>query len=424
MPMGPDTPERFLSPAEVRGVVSQGLAGLAVDGRRVLVIIPDGTRTMPMPLMFRLFQELLGARAAKVDYLVALGTHPCMNDERLSRLLGSQVRQGHIGHSHVFQHEWDEPAALRKLGTIDAREIEALTGGLLAADVPVSVNKRIFDYDQLIICGPVFPHEVAGFSGGSKYFFPGIGGPEIINFTHWLGALITNRAVIGSAYTPVRALIDRGAAFIDVPTACVALVVDPAGIAGVFCGPTQQAWSDAASLSARRHIVWVDRPFDKVLSVMPTMYDDLWTAGKGMYKLEPAVADGGEIIIYAPHIAEVSATHGRLLDEIGYHCRAYFTKQWDRFKDKPWGVLAHATHVKGEGTFDPLSGIESPRVHVTLATRISPDHCKRINLGYRDPNTIDVDAWKGRESEGIIVVRRAGELLYRAKGLARPPNNF
>jgi nickel-dependent lactate racemase len=422
------SPDRPPSRAEVRSAIDRGLAEWSMEGKRVLVIIPDSTRTMPMPLMFGLFRELVGGRAAALDYLVALGTHPRMSDDQLSRLLGTPVRHGQVGGSHVFQHEWDDPAALRRVGIISAREIEEITNGWMAEDVPVSVNKRIFDYDQLIICGPVFPHEVAGFSGGTKYIFPGIGGPEMINFTHWLGALITSTDVIGTAQTPVRAVIDRGAAFITVPTACVALVVDPSdgdpagdgdsGIAGVFCGPTQQAWKEAAALSARRHIKWVDRPFNKVLSMMPPMYDELWTAGKGMYKLEPAVADGGEIIIYAPHITRVSATHGQLIDQIGYHCRDYFVKQWDRFKDVPWGVLAHSTHVKGRGIFDPTSGIESARIHVTLATGIPAERCERLNLGYQNPDAIDVGEWQGRASEGIMVVPRAGETLYRLKTTA------
>ena len=91
------------------------------------------------------------------------------------------------------------------LGTIPAGEIGALTSGLFSQDVPVRLNRRDLDYDQIIICGPVFPHEVVGFSGGNKYFFPGIAGAEIIDFTHWLGAVMTNYAIIGAGYTPVRA---------------------------------------------------------------------------------------------------------------------------------------------------------------------------------------------------------------------------
>jgi nickel-dependent lactate racemase len=139
------------------------------------------------------------------------------------------------------------------------------------------------------------------------------------------------------------------------------------------------------------------------------------TAAKGMYKMEPSVTDGGEVVIYAPHITEVSYTHGKLIDEIGYHCRDYFMKQWDKFKDYPGGVLAHSTHVKGLGTYDPETGIESPRIRVTLATGISEERCRRINLGYLNPAEIDPNQWKSREHEGILVVPRAGEMLYRIK---------
>ena len=148
---------------------------------------------------------------------------------------------------------------------------------------------------------------------------------------------------------------------------------------------------------------------------MPHLYDDIWTGAKGMYKMEPAIADGGEVIIYAPHITEISYTHGRLLEQIGYHCRDYFLKQWDKFKDLPGGVLAHSTHLRGQGTYDPQTGEEKCRIKVTLATGISRERCERINLGYMDPATINLDEWKGREAEGMLLVPKAGEMLYRVK---------
>jgi nickel-dependent lactate racemase len=413
--IGKEFPDRYLTPAEMAEIVHQGLASLALDGRRVLVIIPDGTRSMPMPMMFDLFEEALGGRVAALDYLVALGTHPPMSDAQLGKLIGRTVVDGKVGLTHVYNHAWDDPENFVHIGDIPAADIEQITDGLMAQDVPVSLNKLIFAYDQLIVCGPVFPHEVVGFSGGNKYFFPGIAGPEIIHFTHWLGAVITNYKVIGSGYTPVRAVIDRAAAFIDRPKACFTLVVTHDGLAGAFFGTPEEAWQAASALSARTHIIYYDHPFRKVLSVMPEMYDDLWTAGKGMYKVEPVVADGGEVIIYAPHIREVSFTHGKLIAEIGYHCRDYFMKQWDRFKDYPGGVLAHSTHVKGLGTYDAGTGIETPRVRVTLATGIPVEQCRRINLGYLDPATIRLRDWHGRKDEGILVVPRAGEMLYRLK---------
>jgi nickel-dependent lactate racemase len=389
MVVGKGFADRYLGPEEINVITQQGLSSLAVDGKRVLIIIPDGTRTMPMPRMFKLFESQLVARVAALDYLVALGTHPLMNDEQLSKLVGRPVRNEQAGKSHIFNHHWENPANFVTLGVIPASEVAEITSGLLAQEVPVRLNKLILDYDQLIVCGPVFPHEVVGFSGGTKYFFPGIGGSEIINLTHWLGALMTNYKVIGAGYTPVRAIIDRAAGLIDRPTACFALV-----------------------LSAKKHVIYVQKPFRRVLSVMPELYDDLWTGGKGMYKVEPAIADGGEVVIFAPHINEVSYTHGKLIDEIGYHCRDYFLAQWDKFKSYPGGVLAHSTHVKGLGQYDKSSGKETPRIQVTLATGIPPERCRRINLGYLDPATIHPQEWENREDEGILIVPRAGEMLY------------
>jgi nickel-dependent lactate racemase len=187
-------------------------------------------------------------------------------------------------------------------------------------------------------------------------------------------------------------------------------------LAGLFVGTPEAAWDEASALSDRIHIKYVDKPFRQVLSVMPAMYDDIWTAAKGMYKLEPVIADGGEVIIYAPHITEVSYTHGRLLDEIGYHVRDYFLKQWDRFKDVPGSILAHSTHVKGTGVYDAATGVETPRITVTLATGIPEDRCRRINLGYADYREIDPTEWVGREEEGILYVPHAGERLYRLRG--------
>jgi nickel-dependent lactate racemase len=407
--------DRYLSESEIRAIVSEACDSRAFDGKRLLVLIPDGTRTMPMPLMFSLFDELLRPRVKALDYLVALGTHPPMTDAQLTKLIGHPVHDGCSGDARIFNHHWENPATFVTLGHITAGETSQITSGLFARDVPVSLNKLILDYDHIAICGPVFPHEVVGFSGGNKYFFPGIGGAEIINFTHWLGAVITSYQVIGAGYTPVRAVIDRAAQFIPRERSCFALVVTKEGTAGLYFGSPEETWKAASELSSQKHIVWLDKPFRRVLSVLPDLYDDLWTGAKGMYKLEPAIEDGGEVVIYAPHLTEVSYTHGKLIDEIGYHCRDYFVKQWEKFKHYPGGVLAHSTHVKGLGTYDAATGVECPRIQVTLATGIPEERCRRINLGYLDPATVDFDEWRGRESEGIALIPRAGETLYRVK---------
>jgi len=409
--------EGHLTESEVRALASEALAQADLDGKRVLIIIPDSSRTAPIPLFFRLFHELLWRRVKALDYLVALGTHQPMSERALNKLVGvtPQERETTYAGVHVFNHRWESTDTFATVGTIPAQEIERITDGMLSKEVVVAINRMVFDYDLVIICGPVFPHEVVGFSGGNKYFFPGISGAEVINFTHWLGALITSKRIIGTPDTPVRAVIDRAVSFIDVPTLCFALVVTHDGLAGLYIGPPKLAWKQAAALSAKRHILYVDKPFKRVLSVMPEMYDDLWTAAKGMYKLEPVIADGGEVVIYAPHITEISYTHGGTIDQIGYHVRDYFVKQWERFKDHPWGVLAHSTHLRGVGEYDADLGVEHPRIQVTLASGISRERCERVNLNYLDPSTIDVSEWEGREDEGILVVHTAGESLYRLK---------
>ena len=410
--------DRTLTDAEARTILADALAAQLLDGQRVLLIVPDGTRSGPIDLMFRLLHDLLAERVAALDVLIALGTHQPMSDEAIQRRLGTTAEEmaGRYAAVRVFNHHWEDPATFRTLGVIPSAEIEHLSRGLLSMDVPVTVNKLVFDYDQLIVCGPVFPHEVVGFSGGNKYFFPGISGPEVINFTHWLGALITSYEIIGAGYTPVRAVIDRAAAMIDVPKLCVSPVVKGHDLAGLYVGTPQESWEAASALSAQVHVIYVEKPFRQVLSVMPTMYDDIWTAAKGMYKLEPVVADSGEVIIYAPHIDEISYTHGAIIDEVGYHVRDYFVKQWDRFGRYPWGVLAHSTHLRGIGDYDATTAIERPRIQVTLATGIPRERCELVNLGYRDPATIDPAQFTDREDEGVLLVPHAGEMLYRLRG--------
>jgi nickel-dependent lactate racemase len=162
------------------------------------------------------------------------------------------------------------------------------------------------------------------------------------------------------------------------------------------------------------HIVYKDKPYHTILGRAPEMYDELWVGGKVMYKLDPVVADGGKLIIYAPHLKEVSSTWGRYLEKTGYHVAEYFLDQMEKFKDIPRGVLAHSVHVKGRGSY--RSGVERPRVEVILATGIPEQKCRKINLGYMDPASIRFEEYRNREEEGILFVDHAGEVLHRLKG--------
>ncbi|MBI3414076.1 MAG: DUF2088 domain-containing protein [Verrucomicrobia bacterium] len=407
-----------LSGSQVAEVVAQACPAKDYHGQRILLIVPDGTRTAPVGLLFKTLHQQIAAVTRDFDVLIALGTHQPMSETAICERLeiSNTERREKFGRVRFFNHAWNDPAALKKIGAISAAEIHSLSGGLFSMEVPVEVNRMLFDYDQIIIVGPVFPHEVIGFSGGNKYLFPGVAGPEVLNFFHWLGAVVTNPMIIGNKWTPVRRVVDRAGAMVSVPKLCFCMVVEGAQLAGLFAGSPEAAWDHASDLSRERHITYKERAFHTILSCAPKMYDELWTGGKCMYKLEPVLADGGELIIYAPHISEVCVAHGQVLHEIGYHCRDYFLKQWERFRHYPWGVLAHSTHVYGLGTYE--NGVETPRARVTLATAIPPDVCRQINLGYRDPKTIRMDDYANREHDDVLLVPKAGEMLFQ---LRKPP---
>ncbi len=413
MVVGKELDKGYLTDEEIKNLSSKALSDIDFTTKKVLVIIPDHTRTAPVSLFFKTIFDSIGKKVKKLDFIVALGTHPPMKREQILKLVGisEKERKGKYSSVDFFNHKWDDPKSLVSIGTIPEDKIAEVSNGLLKEKVEVQVNKIVLDYDFLIIVGPVFPHEVVGFSGGNKYFFPGIAGPEVLHFFHWLGALITNPQINGTKDTPVREVIDIASSLIKIPKLSFSFVVKDKKLSGLFIGKPEEAWSKAADLSAKLNIIYKDKPFKKVLGIAPRMYDDLWTAGKVMYKLENIVADGGEIIIYAPHITEVSYTHGKIIDKVGYHVRDYFVKQPSEFSWVPGGIKAHSTHVKGIGTYE--NGIEKPRINVFLATGISEKRCKLINLGYKDYKSINLSYFQNKEDKGILLVPEAGEILYK-----------
>lgn len=408
----------FLTHDQIEQIVAQGVPKTELAGKRILLIVPDATRSCPLGMVFKEVHRQLSGSVKALDVMIALGTHPPMSEEAICERLEitREERAGRYASIRFLNHEWDNPASLRRIGTLSPRETDELSGGLFSMEVPVDINARLFDYDEVVIIGPVFPHEVVGFSGGNKYLFPGVAGPEILNFFHWLGAVVTNPMIIGHKWTPVRKVVDRAAALLSIPKRCLCMVVEKGGLAGLFAGTPESAWDEASELSRKLHITYKPKPFHTILSCAPPMYDELWVGGKCMYKLEPVLADGGELIIYAPHIHEISVVHGKLIEEIGYHCRDYFLGQWDRFKHYPWGIIAHSTHVRGIGTYE--NGAEKCRARVTLATGIPKEVCEKINMGYRDPATINPADYADREEEGILHVPKAGEMLYQLENPA------
>ncbi len=403
----------FVSNDVARQAIADFFAQNDYTGKKLLLIIPDNTRSGPIGAIFKIIFDSIGKKAKAIDCLIALGTHPPLTEEQICKRLDITLKERRSTYTRVkfFNHDWQNRQTFISIGTITANEIEQISARLFREEVDVAINKLIFQYDEFFILGPVFPHEVVGFSGGHKYIFPGIAGAEIINFFHWLGAVITNPVINGNKWTPTRQVVEKAASFIKMPHKLFAIVAVENKLKGIFIGDCIQAWEKAADLSKDVHIVYKDKPYKTILAIAPKMYDDIWTAGKAMYKLEPVAADGATLIIYAPHITEISYTHGKMLDKIGYHTRDYFLRQMDKFKDVPRSSLAHSTHVKGIGTY--INGAENPRINVVLATGISKERCEKVNLGYMNPAGIKIADYENKEDEGILVVQHAGETLYR-----------
>jgi nickel-dependent lactate racemase len=400
-------PGQILDPDEVRSFVRARVAGLDLAGRSLCVVIPDGTRCCPLPLLLQAVEDGVGNRVSSRTAVVALGTHAPMPDDAIGALVGPVSIP-------LRNHAWWEDDTFIHMGRLPAGLVHALSGGRLDDAVDVRINRLVVESDVTLIIGPVLPHEVIGFSGGNKYLFPGLSGPEMIDVTHWLGALITSSEIIGTrGVTPVRALVDAAAELVpgERHALCVVVDHDTGGLQSLSFGDPAGAWAAAADVAAETHVTYLDGPVQRVLSLIPNRYPDLWTGAKGFYKVEPVVADGGEVVLYAPHITEIAAMHPRIM-EIGYHCRDFFLAQWERYRDIPAGELAHSTHLFGAGTYEPGAG-EHQRVRVTLATSIPETVVRRANLGYLAPDAVDRNVWAS--DPGAMVVPDAGEVLYRLR---------
>ncbi|MCZ2840167.1 lactate racemase domain-containing protein [Modestobacter sp. VKM Ac-2985] len=409
--------DQVLESDEVAGFLADCLAAEDLDGRSVCVIVPDATRSCPLPMLLSAVHGALVGRVSRLTVLIALGTHAAMTEAQLARHLGHPA--GDLAARYpgmtVLNHEWSDPDTFVSLGTIPAERIAELSEGRLHESVDVRLNRAVVEHDVALVLGPVFPHEVVGFSGGNKYFFPGVAGQEIIDLSHWLGALISSAEIIGTrGTTPVRALIDEAAALVPAQRLAVCVVAQSGtgALHSVAFGDPQAAWAAAADVSAQVHVRYLDAPVRRVVSVIPEKYDDMWTAAKGFYKVEPIVADGGEVVILAPHITTISAMHPEI-EEIGYHCRDYFVQQWERFAHLHWGVLAHSTHLRGTGTYDAATGVERPRVRVTLATGIPEDVVRKADLDHLDPAEVDLGA--AADDPETLLVPEAGEVLFRLR---------
>lgn len=377
---------------------------------RVLGIIPDKTRTFSPQVI----HELLTAcrdRGFHLDFLVATGTHLAMTEAESAYFLKTAGHEDLFRDAIIANHSTD-PSQLVSLGTLEAGTVRELSDGLLTREIPVRMNHLALEYDLLVVIGPVFPHEVIGMSGGWKYFFPGISGAELIDHSHWLGALLGISKVIGRSETPVRRLVEKAAELVLAkrPVLCFSLVLSPRGLHGLYHGDPVESHRAAARLSREVNVVWTDRRYQRVVAQCPTKYDELWTGGKLAYKTQEVVKHGGHIVLHAPHLGLIAPQHPDV-EKVGYHCLNYFTGQWDRFKNIEPSALAHSTHVSGPGVYE--NGVETLHARRVLSSKVTAERCVSINLDYLSPDVVDFTTHQPfGDDEDTLWVPQAGEQLY------------
>jgi lactate racemase len=415
---GEGAPEADLSNEQLREIVDRALAEIE-PGAKVLAIIPDKTRDDNTHLLFPLAAELLSKRkAAKFDALVAQGTHPPMSETEKYAKIGLTKGNSLTGFGNIFDHQWSQPDELVEIGTLNANDVHKITHGLLNHGITLTVNRLLApeNYDTILIFGGTVPHEVAGFAGGAKYFFPGIAGPELTHATHWLGALVTIEKTIGQIETPTRHLIEAAADFVSQKVICLTTVVtrtktDRLRTHALFAGDFRSAFRRGAEISREVHIKYTNRKYKRVIALLDEHYDDLWVGGKASYKLGGIIEDGGELIIYAPHLHSISETHHTLIEKYGYSPLETIRELSRENEDlrENLCVAAHLTHVSYGSRLD-ADGNLYPKYKIILATQINRETCRKINLGYLDCRTFSPDDYK--DDPDTLVVERAGRDLF------------
>ncbi len=373
--------------------------------RRILFITPDSTRTCPLNRIVPVLQKYVRQYSVHADYLVALGTHKYMEEESIRSLYGiDSSNEGDFEGSALSNHAWKDPQTFETFGSVE------LVPGDSTSTVDIQLNRRILEYDILIPVSPVFPHEIVGFSGGPKYFFPGISGGEFLQKMHWQAVCIGRVNLMGIKDTPTRRMINRAAGCIPRPVRYITLAVDrQEQIRQISCGEYPETWEKSVEVSRKIHIQKTGRQYRKVVAITPVMYQDLWTAGKAMYKLDQIVEPGGDLILYAPHITEFSIMWKEHIEQIGFHTIEYLLAHTEKHAHIPEGVLAFSTNVRGRRDPD-REDIDAPLVNLVLATGISQKRCVDVNLGFLDHHDIPWEMY--RNDPDILIVDHAGEILH------------
>jgi nickel-dependent lactate racemase len=419
---GKGHPNFDLTPDELRQILTESLSTLP-PGSSVLAIVADQTRDDNTDILFPIAaQTLEKGKIRKLDVLIAQGTHAPMSERDKLSKIGARGMEGGPALGDIFNHDWADPNKLVTIGTLEASRVREITGGLIDHSIALRVNRLLTPgrYDTILIFGATLPHEVAGFSGGAKYFFPGVAGPELTHATHWLGALAGIEKVIGRVETPTRHLFEAAADRVSARVISLNSVVtrdhDRIRTHALFCGDFRQAVRQAAEVSRHVHIKYTGRKYKRVIALLDHHLNDLWVGGKASYRLGPVIEENGELIIYAPHLTSLSDVHGSLFKRYGYapieKIRELVAESEELRQNLC--VAAHLAHVSFAGRrLD--DGRIVPRYSIRLASGIDENTCRQVNLGYIDPGRFRREDYEG--DGDTLVVEQAGRDLYLVEPL-------
>lgn len=330
---------------------------IGAAGLRVLVIGPDITRVdSGAGELAGDVDELLGDRAT-VDLLPALGTHLPMTGAELTRMYPAFAPE------RVIAHDWRHDTV--RLGEIPPARVAELSGGRMQMPIAVELNRRVVegDYDLIVSIGQVVPHEVAGMANHAKNLLVGAGGKDMLDKSHFLGAVCGIEAILGRADNPVRRLFDEAftTCLAHLPIRFVQTVVAPdsAGVPrmqGLFCGAGRAPFEQAARLAAQLNITHVEKPIHKCIVYLEAdRFRSTWLGNKAIYRTRMALADGAELIVLGPGVGEFGEDAGidRLIRRHGYRgiARTLAAVQADAELEANLAAAAHLIHGSTEGRF-------------------------------------------------------------------------
>ena len=323
--------ESGLSREEIRAALQASLEGRTV--KKALIIPPDFTRFHSQAgLITNIYYHLLTDAGCQVDVMPALGTHEPVSKEQWPVMFGD------VPYENMIVHDWRHDVV--KIGEVPASYLEEITEGLWHDPVSVEVNRRIMDesYDLIISPGQVVPHEVIGMANHSKNLFVGVGGSDMINKSHMVGAVYGMERMMGKDYTPVRKIFDYGMEqflnkrpILFVLTVCTA----PQGesiMHGMFVGEGRNCLTEAVKLAQEKNIDFVEHGIKKcVVYLDPTEFKSTWLGNKSIYRTRMAIADGGELIVLAPGVSKFGedAQCDKLIRKYGYKGRLHTLEEFN-----------------------------------------------------------------------------------------------